>query len=248
MIFRSSILVLAIAPVLASAEQVGWLVAPYGWLPGISVDQSGEPDPGGGGGISGSDILEKTESVFMFRFEAARKRWGFLVDYITLSLADRQSLSFDQPFDVSIDIDGELDLDVAELAAFYRPSGEVAGVNFLLGLRQVSAEQNLFVTPSFGEAQRIDTDTNVTDIFIGARYLHRFSDRWGASIRGDVSFGDSEGTLNMLASVGYRIAGPFALRLGYRYATISFEEDVDAATLTTDITLDGPFLGFVFRF
>ncbi len=124
----------------------------------------------------------------------------------------------------------------------------MAGVNFLLGLRQVSAEQNLFVTPSFGEAQRIDTDTNVTDIFIGARYLHRFSDRWGASIRGDVSFGDSEGTLNMLASVGYRIAGPFALRLGYRYATISFEEDVDAATLTTDITLDGPFLGFVFRF
>jgi hypothetical protein len=64
----------------------------------------------------------------------------------------------------------------------------------------------------------------------------------------------------MLASVGYRVAGPFALQLGYRYATISLQEDVDSAslesqqgvgdtaTLTTDITLDGPYLGFVFRF
>jgi hypothetical protein len=170
------------------------------------------------------------------------------VDYITLGLADQQTMTFDPPFDVSIDIDGELDLDVVELAAFYRPSGEVAGVNYLLGLRQISADQTLFITPSFGEAQRIDTDTDATDIFLGARYLHRFNDRWGASVRGDISFGDSEGTLNMLASVGYRVTGPFALQLGYRYARIKIEDDVDTATLTSEITLDGPYLGFVFRF
>ena len=246
--FRAVILMLALAPALASAGQFDWLIAPYGWLPGISVDQSGAPDSGGGGGFSGSDILEKTESVFMFRFEAARNRWGLSVDYITLSLADTETLTPDPPFDISVDIDGELDLDVAEVAAFYRPSGEVDGVNFLFGLRQISAEQTLFVTANIGEPRRIDTDAEVTDIFLGARYLHRFSDRWGASIRGDVSFGDSEGTLNMLASVGYRVAGPFALQLGYRYATISIEEDVDSTTLTTDITLDGPYLGFVFRF
>jgi hypothetical protein len=248
LMFRLTVLMLALAPALSLAEQIDWLVAPYGWLPGISVDQSGEPDSGDGGGISGSDLLEKTESVFMFRFEAARKRWGLTVDYITLGLADQQTLTFDPPFDVSIDLDGELDLDVAEIAAFYRPSAEVAGVNFLLGIRQISVDQTLFITPSFAEAQRIDTDTDVTDIFIGARYLHRFSDRWGASVRGDVSFGDSEGTLNMLASVGYRVAGPFALQLGYRYATIKFDEVVDSTTLTTEITLDGPYLGFVFRF
>jgi hypothetical protein len=232
----------------ARAESFDWLIAPYGWLPGISVDQSGAPDSGGGGGVSGSDILDKTESVFMFRFEAARKRWGLLVDYITLSLADQETIAADPPFDVSIDVDGELDLDVAEVAAFYRLSGKVEGVNFLLGLRQISADQTLFITPGFGETRRIDTDTDVTDIFVGARYLHRFDDRWGASIRGDASFGDSEGTINMLASIGYRVAGPFALQLGYRYASISLEEKVDSATLTTDITLDGPYLGFVFRF
>jgi hypothetical protein len=181
-------------------------------------------------------------------FRGRTKPLGLSVDYITLSLADTETLAPDPPFDISVDIDGELDLDVAEVAAFYRPSGEVDGVNFLFGLRQISAEQTLFVTASIGEPQRIDTDADVTDIFLGARYLHRFSDRWGASIRGDVSFGDSEGTLNMLTGVGYRVAGPFALQLGYRYATISIEEVVDSTTLTTDITLDGPYLGFVFRF
>ena len=233
---------------LASADdKFDWMVAPYFWLPGISVDQTGNPDSGGGGGISASDILEKTESVFMFRFEAARKRWGITVDYITLGLADQTTLPARPPLNVSIDIDGELDLDVVEVAAFYRPSGEVAGVNYLLGVRQISTERTLFITPSFGETRRIDTDADVTDVFLGARYLHQFGDRWGASIRGDYSFGDSEGTLNLLASVGFRVAGPFALQLGYRYASIEYEEEVELATVTTEITLDGPFLGFVFR-
>ena len=257
--FTALILAIACLAGPVRAESFDWLIAPYGWLPGISVDQAGDPGSEGGG-VSGSDILENTESVFMFRFEAARNRWGFLLDYITLGLADQSTLAPPPPFDIRVGIEGELDLDVVEAAAFYRPSGEVEGVNFLFGLRQISVEQTLFLTANLGGSQRIDTDTDVTDVYIGARYLHRFSDRWGASIRGDVSFGDSEGTLNMLASVGYRVAGPFALQLGYRYATISIQEDVDSvtpeglqsevdsATLTTDITLDGPYLGFVFRF
>mgnify|MGYP001813265297 FL=1 len=244
----TALLLLSLGTHPASADSdFDWMVAPYGWLPGISVDQSGNSDSGDGGGISASDILEKTESVFMFRFEAARKRWGVTVDYITLSLADQTTLSARPPFDVTIDIDGDLDLDVAEIAAFYRPSSEVAGINYLLGVRQISTAKTLFITPSFGETQRIDTDADVTDVFLGARYLHQFGERWGASIRGDYSFGDSEGTLNLLASIGFRVAGPFALQLGYRYASIEYEEDVELATVTTEITLDGPYLGFVFR-
>ena len=232
----------------ASADDaIDWMIAPYGWLPGISVDQAGSPDSGGGGGISASDILEKTEFVFMFRFEAALRRWGLTLDYITLQLADQTSLSARPPFDVSIGIDGDLDLYVTELAAFYRPTCEPSGVNYLLGVRQISTSKTLLVTPSFAETQRIETDSDVTDVFLGARYVQRFGERWDASIRGDYSFGDSEGTLNLLASVGFRVAGPFAMQLGYRYASIEFEEQVELATITTEITLDGPYLGFVFR-
>jgi len=246
--FRPCLLLLAFAPALSLADGTDWLIAPYGWLPDISVDQTGDPNSGGGGGISGSDLLDKTESVGMLRFEAARNRWGLIFDYITLSLADQSTLPARPPLNVSLDIDGNLDLDVTELSGFYRPSGEVEGVNYLLGVRQISADKTLLITPSIGPSQRIDTDTDVTDVYIGARYVHQFNDRWGASIRGDLSFGDSEGTLNLLASIGFRVAGPFALQLGYRHATIEFEEDADPLTITTEITMSGPYIGFVFRF
>lgn len=240
--FRPVILLLAFAPALSSADGTDWLIAPYGWLPDISLDQSS--DSSGGGGISGSDLLSKTESVGMLRFEAARNRWGLTFDYISLSLADQMTLDDLLP----IDIVGELDLDVIELGGFYRPSGEVAGVNYLLGLRQISADKVILAMPVIGPAQRFETNAEVTDVFLGARYTHRIGDRWDFNVRGDYSFGDSEGTLNLLASVGLRVAGPFGLQLGYRHAVIEFEEDVGGVPETTEISLSGPYLGFVFRF
>ena len=246
-----SLIVLALlcftAPVSAS-ESIDWMIAPYVWLPHVSLDQAGDPNSGGGGGISASDLLEKTESVFMFRFEAARKRWGLTVDHITLSLADQTTLAAEPPLNISIDTEGDLDLDVTEVGAFYRPSGEISGINYLLGVRQIAIDKDLRFMPSIGPDVQLVSDTDVTDVFIGARYQYRFSDRWGASVRGDISFGDSEGTLNLLASVGFRVAGPFALQLGYRYASIEVEQTEDLATVNTEITLDGAFLGFVFRF
>ena len=127
---------------------------------------------------------------------------------------------------------------------------DTISVGNTIGCAMELAERGLIDSDlKFGRADLlVETDEDVTDVFIGARYLHQFSDRWGASIRGDYSFGDSEGTLNLLASVGFRVAGPFALQLGYRYASIEFEEDLEQATVTTEITLDGPYLGFVFRF
>ena len=67
-------------------------------------------------------------------------------------------------------------------------------------------------------------------------------------MRGNVSFGDSVGTLNLLASVRYRVAGPFGLRLGYRCASIEIEDIVDSTPVPTEIALNGPYLGFAFRF
>jgi len=244
---RLWILVFTTLPTLSLAEGVDWLIAPYGWLPDISLDQSSDSSSGGGG-ISGSDLLSKTESAGMLRFEVARNRWGLTFDYIWLSLADQSTLSARPPFNVSVDIDGELDLSVIELGAFYRPTGEVAGVNYLVGLRQIGTDKVIIATPNIGTAQVFTSDATVTDVFLGARYVHHIGDRWNFNVRGDYSFGDSEGTLNLLASIGLRVAGPFGLQLGYRHAVIEFEEELNGVPETTEISLSGPYLGFVFRF
>ena len=240
-------LALLLAPAVSAADDIDWLIAPYVWLPHISLDQSVDSG-GGGGGISASDLLSKTESAGMIRLEAARNHWGLTVDYIWLSLADQTTLSARPPFNVSVDIDADLDLDVIELGGYYRPSGEITGMHYLLGVRQIGVDKVLFATPSIGSSQRFESDADITDVFLGGRYIHRIGDRWDFSVRGDYSFGDSEGTLNLLASIGLRAAGPFHLQLGYRYVTIEFEDDVDGVQNTIDLSLRGAFLGFVFRF
>lgn len=116
-------LALLLFPALSAADDVDWLIAPYVWLPHISLDQTVDSG-GGGGGISASDLLSKTESAGMIRLEAARNRWGLTVDYIWLSLADQTTLATGPPLNVDIDIDGNLDLAVAKLGGNAQPAGK----------------------------------------------------------------------------------------------------------------------------
>jgi hypothetical protein len=75
---------------------------------------------------------------------------------------------------------------------------------------------------------------------VGARYLHRFNEYWDLTLRADFGFGDSEGTTNLLGSVGYRFPGPFALQLGYRYFDLESKENVNGATEIIDLEFSGP--------
>ncbi len=222
-----------------------WLVAPYLWYPDISLDQSS----GGGGGISGSDLLSKTDAVGMIRIEAARDRWGLTFDYIFLSIADSRDVALPTPPGGNLDVRGDLDLTVIEFAGFYRPSGSETGINYLAGLRSIDADKVLLVTPPFGgPSERFEGDNRVTDLMLGARYLHRFNDHWDLTARADLSFGDSEGTFNLLAGLGYRFNDLFAVNLGYRHVNLEYEETDDGAAVTTELTLSGPTLGLLFRF
>lgn len=245
MLSRFAVL-LALLPAVAIAQDRDWLVAPYGWLPDISLGQSSD---GSGGGVSGSDLLEKTDAAGMIRVEYARNRWGFTLDYIFLALSDERTVSLTFPISPAATIRGELDLEVLELGGFYRPTGDAEGVNYLFGLRNIQADKTLLVIPTLGAPpRRFDDDASVTDVMLGARYLHRFNRRWDLTLRGDYSFGDSEGTLNLLASTGFRLTDAFALQLGYRHVELEYEDSSSGAVETTEIDLSGAYLGLVFRF
>ncbi len=237
-------LALLLTPLLSVADEVEWLVAPYVWLSDITLDQSSGP----GGTISASDLLDKSDSVGMIRVEAARNHWGFTLDYVFLSVSGNRNLMTPGPLPINISVIAELDTDIVELGGFYRPSGGDSGVQYLFGIRNINVEQTLLVTPSGGITQRFDSDPSFTDVFGGLRYLHRFNDKWDLALRGDYSFGDTEGTLNLLASVGYRFNSTFALNLGYRHLAIEFEDSSSGVSETTDIEMSGPLLGFLFRF
>jgi hypothetical protein len=230
-------------PALAAGE-TEWLVAPYLWYPDISIDQSsGE----GGGGISASDLLSKTDAAGMLRAEVARNHWGLTVDYLFLSVSDSRDVSL-LPTDTTTNVQADLDLTVFEIAGVFRPSGNEEGINYLAGLRSIRSEKVLLITPPVGPTQRRDGDESVTDVMFGARYLYRFNNRWDANLRGDYSLGDSEGTWNLMGGVSFRFNDLFAMNLSYRHASLEYEETVEGETNTTTIELSGPLLGFLFRF
>ena len=236
--------VLMLTPLISAADETEWLVAPYVWLSDITLDQSSGP----GGSISASDLLDKSDAVGMIRVEVARNRWGLTLDYVFLKVSDGVFLP-SPPLPVSIDVIAELDTTIVELGGFFRPSGDDHGVDYLFGFRNLNVDKTLLLTPGGGgPTERFDSDETFTDVFAGVRYLHRFNDKWDLALRGDYSFGDTEGTLNLLASVGYRFNSTFALNLGYRHLAIEFEDDSSGVAETTDIEMSGPLLGFLFRF
>ncbi len=237
-------LALTMAPMLSIADEVEWLVAPYIWYSSVTLDRTA----GVGGSITAAELLDKSDAAGMIRIEAARGQWGISLDYVFLAVSEGVFLP-SPPLPVSLDVAVELDVSIVELGGFYRPSGNDSGVNYLFGIRNINTDQTLLVTPGGGgPTERFDSDTTFTDVYLGARYLNRFSDRWDFTVRGDVSFGDTEGTFNFLASVGYRFNSTFALNLGYRHLKIEFEDDDSGVTVTTEIEMTGPLLGFVFRF
>ncbi len=242
-----STLLLAHVPVFAAAEDTEWLVAPYGWLPTVSVNQTFDDDPGGGTG-GGGEVLSKLDFAAMLRVEIARGQWGAMLDYITLSLSDETALSFRFPPDASIEIDADLDVEVLELGGFYRLQGNPGAIELLLGLRSIDVDLGILTAPQDLPSQALEINANVTDVFLGARYLRRLGERWNLSLRGDYGFGDSDGTVNLLAGIGLRINETFGLKFGYRHAEIVFEEDVNDSPEETEISLSGPYIGLLFLF
>jgi hypothetical protein len=229
-----------------AAADTEWLVAPYGWLPTVSVDQTFDDGSGGGSSGGGAEVLSKIDFAAMLRAEMARGHWGAMLDYIFVSLADQTTYS---PLPaISIDIEGDLDLEVLELGGFYRLSGEARGLDLMLGLRRIDVDLGIVINRQSQSPQPLQIAAEINDAFVGARYLLPFGERWNLTLRGDYGFGDSDGTLNAIASIGVRFNETFGMNFGYRHANIKFEEDIEGSREDTDISLSGPFVGLMFRF
>ena len=98
------------------------------------------------------------------------------------------------------------------------------------------------VNPAF-QTTSFKSGETFNDVLVGGRYTWALSDRWGVSLRGDTSFGDTDGTYNASAIASYK-TDIGAWLFGYRY--------MDAKTTSGDndinIVMYGPMIGYGFRF
>jgi len=81
-----------------------------------------------------------------------------------------------------------------------------------------------------------------SDLMVGVRYSWPLSEHWAFALRGDGSWGQTDGTSNASAVVRYRTRSGEWL-LGYRYLRADL-----GGTNSTRVTADGPEIGYGFRF
>jgi hypothetical protein len=213
-----------------------WTAAPYIWATSIKADFDdsapvSDPSP------DFSDIVDKIDGAFLGHLEGQGDQWGILSDLIFLSLADDRS----RP---NFSIDADLDTTIFELAAVWSPGAtRYQGFEAIVGLRYMDVELGLTADPDTPALSGRSTgfDKGYTDALVGARYSLQLADKWALGFRGDVSFGDSEGSWS--ANVMFRRElGSGALLLGYRYFDVELEPGADSF----DLTLYGPEIGYAF--
>lgn len=232
-------------PSTASAgESADWVVAPYLWLPTITVDlASDRPNSGGIGGAGQEDffpeIFDDLDGAFLGYAEVQGDHWGGFVNGLFIGL------SSDSDFAIA-DTESDIDATVIDAAVVYSFDSErFAGFELYGGLRWIDIDYQTdidFTAPAITDRTAAFEDS-YSDFLFGGRYRGSWSDKWGYTIELDGSTGDTEGTWSTSARIQYR-TGSGAWVFGWRY----LDGEIDATRESLDITLNGPVIGYAFRF
>jgi len=217
----------------------GWSVTPYLWASKTTVDVHLRESAIGSGEIRFSDLLDVLDAAIMMHIESGKGNWSAFADLTYLSTSDRTQRTV-----LTIDSDSkQVFLDA--VVAFW-PGGAGHGLNVFGGLRYSGFDDRYrFSAGGTPLAVRRSND-DYYDALIGIRYRFDLSDRWALLTRGDLSFGDSEGTFLLQANFAYTVGKQRQNRIlfGYQYKEAEFV----SGDLRTDFSYNGPMAGFNFRF
>jgi hypothetical protein len=234
-------------------DDAGWSfqLAAYGWMAGAKADVGVGPIESSGE-ADFIDLARKLDIGGMLHFEGRKKRWGFMLDGLYMSLSDDATVRAANFRLRGINIEGGVEMALLEATAFYRfgDAGlsfdrfEKKGLSFdaLVGVRALFVDVEI----ELGPLSTFSRDKWLVDPIIGGRFHMGLSERWLLSLRGDIGgFGvGSDLTWNAWASLGYRLSERATLAFGYRHLAI----DYSSGNLELDLEFSGPFLGMSFRF
>ena len=222
----------------AESERWDWMVAPYLWVPTIGTDVRAETPPDDSE-TEFADIIDKIDGAFLLRLEGQGDHFGVFADLIFLGVADDS----DRPLSHTA---SDLDTWLIEAAGVWSPGDDrYRGLGLFAGLRYVDVDLTVEVDPvnPLFDTGTVATDKSYSDLMVGARYTLAFAERWGLTLRGDGSFGDTEGSWSASAIAQYR-TGNGGWFFGYRHLSV----EVETGDSTTEITMSGPAIGYGFSF
>jgi len=226
----------------ANAQNGGdahWSVIPYIWASDTSLNFSLNGSPVGGADLSFDDILDTLDAAFQIHVEGGKGNWSGFADLTSTSTSDSEELPI-------VQIDSKSDQVILDAAAAYWPGGAGSPLNLFGGIRYTEFDDRYEFSVGGTPVGNIRSTQDYVDALFGIRYRFDLSDRWALLTRGDVSFGDSEGTWQAQGLFAYTVGKRQQNRImfGYRYKQAEFKD----GDLTTDYTYGGPVAGFNFGF
>lgn len=226
----------------AAAEEDGWewRLEPYAWAASIGTDmRTLAPPTDAGNDTSFSDIVDKLDGVFMGRVEGRGDRYGAYLDFIYLGIGQGREGRL-------LTTETDLDARVADAAFSWRFGGERdRGLDVYAGGRFIDLDLTTRFTPDLADLQprTLDVENSYLDLLLGARYTWQGDSRWGLTVNGDGSLGQTKGTWNASATGSYR-TGNGAWLFGYRY----MQAELGNSNADVRLTLSGPIFAYSFRF
>jgi hypothetical protein len=235
-------LAFALAAPQASASGGEWesVIAPYIWGAGITTDLKMDTPPVTGGSDNDyTDLIDELDGIFQIHGETQNEKWGVMADFAFIGLAAEEERQL-------FDSESDLDVRLSELALVWSPDdGKYSGFEAFGGLRRVEIDFTSDFTPHnpvLPDAH-VDFNRDYNDFLLGARYTVPLADRWTLTLRGDGSFGDTDGTWGASAMFGYHMEhGSWVM--GYRYLAGNFNNDNG----DLDNALSGFQVGYAFSF
>ena len=224
----------------ADDDSATWLVAPYLWAPTITADlETPRGSVGGGGTDFFPDIVDMIEGAFLGHVEAQGDTFGFYSDFLYLKLGEGNEYTLG-------DTDADLKTWLVDVAGVWSPGEErFSGFELMAGLRYIDLSLDASFEPTNPDFARreIGFSSNYSDFLLGARYIANFNEDWSLTIKGDGSWGQTEGTYSLAGTVGWS-PGSGIWAFGWRYMQAELGDD-DA---NLELDLSGPLIGYVFVF
>jgi hypothetical protein len=184
--------------------------------------------------INFGDALSNLSGAFTLHFEARKKRWNVLADYMWVGLEPSASL----PTGVPVNVD--LDMQIGELGGTYLVTDSSPYVEILGGARYQKVDLTASPTP-------VSVDDSWWDGFVGARITGKWGN-WKVVGRGDVGGGGSDLVWNVSLLGDYRFKKWGSVFAGYRLLDYDYSSGSGASRFVFDTRLQGPLLGLAFYF
>ncbi len=166
--------------------------------------------------------------------------FGGFVDVVFVGVGDNESRT-------NFDINTDNDTTAMDIALVWSPGAErMTGFELYGGLRYVDNDFHVVADPVPPALPTLEggSDKSYTDALFGVRYSAPLSEHWRATLIGDLSGGDTEGTFSIGAYVGYR-TGRHHFIGGYKHLEMDLESG-GGTELT--VTMTGPVIAYGFSF